>query len=69
MDTHAPYAIINDLVIVYGKTTKTACGKRRQTDKLVARGKQSCPDCTKAIERDHAEYAEMEQVARELGLM
>lgn len=66
--THAPYAIIGDLVITYGKTTKTACGKRRLTNSLVSRDDATCIECHAAIELDRAELASMEALAREIGL-
>lgn len=67
--THAPYAIIGDLSIVYGKTTKTACGVRRQTRALVSRDSATCPKCIAQIAVDRAEFASMEQSAIDAGLI
>ena len=67
--THAPYAIINDLVLAWAKTTKTACGRRQVTAKLVSRDEATCPECRAQIERDREEYREMERIAREVGLL
>lgn len=67
-EKHAPYAIIGDLTVVYGKTTKTACGKRVKTDQLVRRETASCPDCVKRIAQDRAAHQELVRAARELGM-
>jgi hypothetical protein len=64
---HAPYAIIRDLGIYYGKTTKTACGKRRKTSDLVPRSQTKCPDCKAQIALDHKEADKILAAARELG--
>lgn len=67
MPSHAPYSIINNLVIVYGKTTKTACGKRVATGRLALRGQTDCPDCKAAIARDSDAAQEIIDAAREFG--
>lgn len=61
--THAPYAIINDLVITYGATTKTACGVRRKTETLVSRNDATCEACRSAIAADHAAYEDLRLAA------
>lgn len=66
--THAPYSLIGDLVIVYGKTTKTACGKRVATDKLVSRAVADCPACREQIAADRAEADRFARLAYELSL-
>ena len=63
---HAPYALLGDLVLAYGRTTKTACGKRAQTDRLVSRDDTTCPDCRKAIEQDRTEAAAMRALAEDM---
>jgi hypothetical protein len=65
--SHAPYSIINGLVIVYGKTTKTACGKRVATSKLVMRKDTNCPACKAQIARDSQQAQEIIDAARETG--
>lgn len=65
---HAPYALVGDLVIVYGKTTKTACGKRVATDKLVPRPDTDCPACREQIAADQAQARRFAQLAYELSL-
>lgn len=71
MLTHAPYAIVNDLVIAIpgAKTMKTACGKRRPIEYLSPRGQQMCTECTKVINQDHADYQSMVDAAHRLGLV
>ena len=60
MTQHAPYALMfGTVVLAYGKTTKTACGKRRPTDKLVRRDQTDCPDCISAIAADAALHDEV----------
>ena len=63
---HAPYALLGDLVITYGRTTKTACGKRVQTDRLVSRDDTTCPDCRKVIAHDRTEDAAMRALAEDM---
>jgi hypothetical protein len=62
---HAPYAVLGDVVIAYGRTTKTACGKRVQTDRLVSRDDTTCPCCRRAVERDRTEAAAMRALAED----
>ncbi len=56
IETHAPYAVgaLGDNTKVYGKTTKTACYRRLATEKLVARGEQTCQKCQRQISADRA---------------
>lgn len=63
---HAPYAVLGDLALVYGKTTKTACGKRIRTTQLVSRDNTNCPDCRRAITSDRTEAAAMRALAEDL---
>ena len=63
---HAPYAVLGDIVIAYGRTTKTACGKRVQTDRLVRRDETTCLDCRRAVEHDRAEAAAMRALAEDM---
>jgi hypothetical protein len=68
MVNHAPYSIVGEIVIVYGKTTKTACGKRVLSSKLVKRADTDCPDCCKQIEADIKRDTEIKVAAKDLGL-
>jgi hypothetical protein len=63
---HAPYAVLGDLVIAYGRTTKSACGKRIQTDRLISRDETTCPDCLRAIARDRTEAIAMRALAEDI---
>ncbi|WP_131810770.1 MULTISPECIES: hypothetical protein [Mycobacterium] len=63
---HAPYALLGDFVLVYGKTTKSACGKRIRTTELVSRNDTTCPDCRRAIASDRTEAAAMRALAEDL---
>lgn len=63
---HAPYALLGDFVLVYGKTTKSACGKRIRTTQLVSRDDTTCPDCRRAITSDRTEAAAMRALAEDL---
>ena len=63
---HAPYAVLGDLVIAYGRTTKSACGKRVQTDRLISRDETTCPDCRRAIEHDRTEAIAMRALAEDI---
>lgn len=63
---HAPYALFGDLVLSYGKTTKTACGKRIRTDRLVTRDATTCPDCRRVIAGDRAKMAEARAIAEDM---
>lgn len=63
---HAPYAVLGDVVIAYGRTTKTACGKRVLTDRLVRRDNTTCPDCRRAVEHDRTEAAAMRALAEDM---
>lgn len=66
---HAPYALLfGSLVLAYGKTTKTACGKRVATDKLVSREETNCPACITAINADSAQLAEIREAAASLSV-
>lgn len=62
---HAPYALVGDLVIAFGRTTKSACGKRVQTDRLVSRDDTTCPACQREIEHDRTEAAAMRALAED----
>ncbi|WP_133259257.1 MULTISPECIES: hypothetical protein [Mycobacterium avium complex (MAC)] len=63
---HAPYALLGDFVLVYGKTTKSACGKRIRTTELVSRDDTTCPGCRRAIASDRTEAAAMRALAEDL---
>lgn len=63
---HAPYALFGDLVLAYGKTTKTACGKRVRTDQLATRDDTTCPDCRRVIAGDRARMAETRAIAEDM---
>lgn len=63
---HAPYALFGDLVLAYGRTTKTACGKRIRTDRLVTRDATTCPDCRRVIAGDRAKMAETRAIAEDM---
>lgn len=65
---HAPYAILGDLNVIYGKTTKTACGRRVATDRLVSRELTDCRECQRQIAIDRHKMAVMELVAKGLGM-
>jgi len=65
---HAPYAIFGDMVFVYARTTKTACGRRVATIDLTTRDATDCVDCQRRIASDREEFAELERIARELGI-
>lgn len=62
---HAAYAIAG-IVLAYGKTTKTACGKRVATSALVARDATDCADCQRAIEADARESETLRNAAEEI---
>lgn len=66
--THAPYAILGEITLTYGKTTKTACARRVTTTALVGRDEATCPDCVIQIQADRAKTGEIREVAKELGL-
>ena len=66
MIQHAPYATAG-IVFIYGKTKKTACGKRVATSKLVTRTATNCPECKAAIARDCEQAQQIMDAARELG--
>lgn len=63
---HAPYAVLGDFVLVYGKTTKSACGKRIRTNELVKRDDTNCPNCCRAIKSDRTEAGAMRALAEDL---
>lgn len=65
---HAPYAIAG-IVLVYGKTTKTACGKRIATEKLVRRDQTDCPACRYVVAYDAAVSSHMMQVVKEMQIV
>jgi ribosomal protein L37AE/L43A len=53
-------------VITYGKTTKTACGKRVRTTALVSRDHTNCPDCRRAVAHDRTEAAALRALAEDM---
>lgn len=56
---HAAYALLGDLTIVYGQTTKTACGKRAKTSALVSRDTTDCQGCREQIAADRVQLVDM----------
>lgn len=64
---HAPYALMGDLILAYGKTTKTACGKRRPTSQLVTRDQTDCTECQVQIIKDRQFADRCRELALELG--
>lgn len=67
MATHAPYAILGEIVLAYGKTIKTACGKRVAVTRTIDRDTTDCPDCQRAIAEDRQRSQDMMRIAHELG--
>lgn len=56
----------NTFGLLYGKTTKTACGKRVITNTLVKPMETTCPGCQEAMIAEMHTQHEMHQAATEL---
>lgn len=56
----------NTFGLLYGKTTKTACGKRVQTTKIVAHMETDCPGCQDVVIADMLLWQEMLLAAHDL---
>jgi hypothetical protein len=59
----------NTFGLLYGRTTKTACSKRRRTPLLVKPEKTTCPGCKATWQRHYDELRAMAESLRELGYM
>lgn len=65
MDRHTWHP--NTFGLLYGKTTKTACGKRRPTGELVKALEATCRPCQDAVIAEMHEQQGMFDVATELA--
>ena len=58
----------NTFGLLYGKTTKTACGKRRPTETLVPNLSTTCPGCQAVILEHMLEIQAAHNLVHELRL-